>query len=202
MKKGFTFLDEAVPGIRWDSKYATWDNFTGQPVEGYETNRIIVSDALAAALFRANAKAASMGCGFLVWDGYRPQRAVDAIVEWAMEADDEYRKKDFYPNLTRMDLLTNGYIIKRSSHSRGCAIDLTLYSLNTEELEPMGTDFDFMDERSGHGVEGFTLVETGNRCLLRYIMEQSGFMADENKWWHYQLKREPYPNRYFNFPIK
>lgn len=29
MEIGFTFLDEIVHGVRWDAKYATWDNFTG-----------------------------------------------------------------------------------------------------------------------------------------------------------------------------
>ena len=37
MKKNFAFLDEMIPGIRWDAKYATWDNFTGKPVDGYMT---------------------------------------------------------------------------------------------------------------------------------------------------------------------
>ena len=31
MNEGFAFVDELVPGIRWDAKYATWDNFTGNP---------------------------------------------------------------------------------------------------------------------------------------------------------------------------
>ena len=35
MNSDFAFIDELVPGIRWDAKYATWDNFTGKPVGGY-----------------------------------------------------------------------------------------------------------------------------------------------------------------------
>ena len=26
MNEDFVFLDEFVPGVRWDAKYATWDN--------------------------------------------------------------------------------------------------------------------------------------------------------------------------------
>lgn len=33
MQRGFVWLDEAVPGILWDAKYATSDNFTGAPVK-------------------------------------------------------------------------------------------------------------------------------------------------------------------------
>ena len=47
MEAGFVFLDEALSGVRWDAKYATWDNFTGTPVDGYEVNRIVGSLALA-----------------------------------------------------------------------------------------------------------------------------------------------------------
>ena len=47
------FLDEALRGVRWDAKYATWDNFTGRPVDGYEANRIVGSYALAGALREA-----------------------------------------------------------------------------------------------------------------------------------------------------
>ena len=43
MERGFVFLDEVLIGVRWDAKYATWDIFTGTPVEGYEVNRIVGS---------------------------------------------------------------------------------------------------------------------------------------------------------------
>ena len=39
--------------MRWDAKYATWDNFTGKPVDGYLANRIVGTRALCAALERA-----------------------------------------------------------------------------------------------------------------------------------------------------
>ncbi|HBH6517986.1 TPA: D-Ala-D-Ala dipeptidase VanX, partial [Enterococcus faecium] len=50
MEIGFTFLDEIVHGVRWDAKYATWDNFTGKPVDGYEVNRIVGTYELAESL--------------------------------------------------------------------------------------------------------------------------------------------------------
>ena len=50
MEKNFVFLDEMLPGVRWDAKYATWDNFTGKPVDGYKVNRIVGTKELGAAL--------------------------------------------------------------------------------------------------------------------------------------------------------
>ena len=48
MTDGFGFVDELAPGIRWDGKYATWDNFTGKPVDGYLVNRIVGTRELCA----------------------------------------------------------------------------------------------------------------------------------------------------------
>jgi zinc D-Ala-D-Ala dipeptidase len=50
MDDDFVFVDEVVSGVRWDAKYATWDNFTGKPVDGYLANRIVGTRALCAAL--------------------------------------------------------------------------------------------------------------------------------------------------------
>ena len=61
MKDNFAFVDELVPGVRWDAKYATWDNFTGKPVDGYSANRIVGTRALCTALKRAREEAASHG---------------------------------------------------------------------------------------------------------------------------------------------
>jgi D-alanyl-D-alanine dipeptidase len=75
MKADFAFVDDLVRGVRWDAKYATADNFTGKPVDGYLTNRIVGTRALCAALEDAQGKAESRGFGLFLWDGYRPQRA-------------------------------------------------------------------------------------------------------------------------------
>jgi D-alanyl-D-alanine dipeptidase len=201
MEKGFVFLDEALPGIRWDAKYATWDNFTGKPVDGYEVNRIVGTHALAAALLVAQKQAAELGAGLLLWDGYRPQRAVDRFVQWSREPEDGRTKSKHYPNINRSDMIPKGYVAARSGHSRGGAIDLTLYRTAANELVPMGGDFDLMDAVSHHGAEGIKPAETENRWLLRSIMESSGFNSYEYEWWHYSLKNEPYPDTYFDFPI-
>ena len=88
MNGEFVFVDECVAGIRWDAKYATWDNFTGKPVDGYVANRIVGTTALCAALERARDEAASLGFGLLLWDGYRPQRAVECFLCWAKQPED------------------------------------------------------------------------------------------------------------------
>jgi zinc D-Ala-D-Ala dipeptidase len=202
MNRGFIFVDEAVPGIRWDAKYATWDNFTGKPVDGYLANRIVGTMALCAALQTAQQVAASLGFGLLLWDGYRPQRAVDRFLHWSKQVEDGRRKQRHYPNIERPEMFEKGYVAARSGHSRGGTVDLTLYHLDSSELALMGGEHDLMDPVSHHGAEGITPVEARNRQYLRCVMEDCGFISYHCEWWHYSLKDEPYPNTYFDFPIR
>lgn len=201
MDKGFVFLDEAVRGIRWDAKYATWDNFTGKPVDGYEVNRVAGTYALAEALREAKKQAAALGYGLLLWDGYRPQRAVKCFLQWSAQPEDGFTKDKYYPNISRYEMIAKGYVAAKSGHSRGSTIDLTLYKLDTGEIVPMGSSFDFMDERSHHASIKISYNEAKNRRTLRTIMEKSGFVHYDREWWHYVLRNEPYPESYFDFPL-
>lgn len=201
MKNDFVFVDEYVSGIRWDAKYATWDNFTGKPVDGYVANRIVGTKALCEALEKARKKAASQGFGLLLWDGYRPQRAVDCFMRWAEQPDDGRKKQRYYPNIARPEMFEKGYVAAKSGHTRGSTVDLTIYHLESCELVAMGGDHDLMDSISHHGAIGITQSEAKNRQILCSIMEDSGFTSYDKEWWHYTLKDEPYPNTYFDFPI-
>src|ERR1700704_3767971 len=110
MKDDFVFVDDLVSGVRWDAKYATWDNFTGKPVDGYIVNRIVATTALCAGLARAREEAAARGFGLLLWDGYRPQRAVDCFLRWAEQAEDGRTKRRHYPNIGRSEMFGHGYV--------------------------------------------------------------------------------------------
>jgi D-alanyl-D-alanine dipeptidase len=197
----FAFVDECTPGVRWDAKYATWDNFTGKPVDGYAVNRIVGTTALCTALAQVRDGAAARGFGLLLWDGYRPQRAVDCFVRWAAQPEDGRTKRRHYPNIERAEMFAQGYVAARSGHSRGSTVDLTLYHLAGGELASMGGGFDLMDARSHHDAPEVTGVEAENRRCLRSLMAACGFRAYDREWWHYTLADEPYPDTYFDFPI-
>jgi D-alanyl-D-alanine dipeptidase len=201
MNDDFVYVDDAVPGIRWDAKYATWDNFTGKPVDGYLANRIVGTRALCAALRCARDRAAAEGYGLLLWDGYRPQRAVNDFLRWSRQAEDGRTKRRHYPNIDRPAMFELGYVAAKSGHSRGSTVDLTLYRLPTGELVPMAGDHDLMDAVSHHGAPGLPEFEARNRERLRTIMEACGFSSYPAEWWHYTLRNEPHPDTYFDFPI-
>src|SRR5512147_1326918 len=64
-------------------RYATANNFTGAPLPGYLGNRAFLRKEAAAALGRVQQRLRSGGMGLKVFDGYRPVRATQGMVEWA-----------------------------------------------------------------------------------------------------------------------
>lgn len=199
-ENGFCYIDESIPGIFWDAKYAGCDNFMGRPADGYLVNRTVCTAQAADALKKAQERAREKGLELLVFDAYRPKRAVADFCRWAEDVTDTARKHIHYPNVDKKELFPLGYIAEKSGHSRGSTVDLTLCRADGTPLD-MGTVFDFMDEMSHHGAKGITPAQTENRELLRGIMLSCGFTDYENEWWHYRLADEPYPDTYFDFVI-
>ena len=198
---GFVYLDEAVDGVLWDANYAGYDNFVGEPVDGYCVNRLVGTRELAKALVLAQKRAEQAGCRLLLWDAYRPQRAVDHFIRFCAAPETGKTRERHYPNVDKTQLIPLGYIAARSGHSRGSTIDLTLTDGEGNPLD-MGGIFDFMDERSHHGCPEITSAQADCRKLLRSIMLECGFTDYRNEWWHYRLKSEPYPDTYFDFVIE
>ena len=110
-------------------------------------------------------------------------------------------KEYFYPSMNKDELFVQGYIAKRSSHSRGSTIDLTLLDMKSGKEVDMGSPFDFFGEISHPDYKGITEEQFENRMILRNAMVRNGFMPIDCEWWHFTLKDEPYPDTYFEFPV-
>ncbi len=66
----------------------------------------------------------------------------------------------------------------------------------------MGSIFDFMDPRSWPSYTDLTAEQLKNRSILRDAMLASGFEPFDTEWWHFMIAPEPYPDTYFDFPIR
>ncbi len=199
---GFVYLDEAAPSVGVDLKYFSERNFVGSRVDGYEVDRCVATREAAEALGRVQGELSPLGLRLVVFDAYRPQRAVDHFVRWSRAEEDGATKAEYFPDYGRRELFDLGYIAARSGHSRGSTVDLTLAAADGSGELDMGGAFDFFGERSGHGFRGATSQQRANRLLLRTLMEKHGFRAYSKEWWHYTLVDEPFPNTYFDFPIR
>lgn len=207
-------VERIEPSIRAEIRYAGSNNFVGTPVDGYEAATCLLSRAAAEALAGVQRVLAADGLALLVYDCYRPQRAVDHFVRWASDTTDVATKPEFYPNVDKSRLFDDGYIAERSGHSRGSTVDLTLVRVSRaegaegdailgDEAEPldMGTPYDFFDPRSHTESPEITERQLANRLRLRDAMEEGGFQNYTAEWWHYTLRDEPYPDAYFDIPV-
>ncbi|MCP5277795.1 MAG: M15 family metallopeptidase [Thiobacillus sp.] len=202
LPEGFVYLSEAVPLAREEVRYATADNFVGRPVDGYRTARVVLSRPAAEALDKVARDLAPFGLGIKVFDGYRPQMAVDHFVRWAADLANQATKHLYYPGVAKEHLFRDGYIAEKSGHSRGSTVDLTLVNLADGGELPMGTPFDFFGPESWPDHPGIPAAERAHRLLLRQVMERHGFRPLKEEWWHFTLESEPWPGRYYNFPVE
>jgi len=201
MPDGFVSVSEVIPDVLLDVRYYSTYNFVGERVDGYEAPVVLLTKEAADALALVNADMRRKGLRLVLYDGYRPQRAVDHFVRWAESADESMRAA-FYPDVEKRDLFERGFIARRSGHSRGSTVDLTLLDEKTGMLLDMGGPFDFFGELSHPDHPGVTPAQHANRMLLRQAMLDHGFKPLSTEWWHFTLKDEPYPDTYFDFPVR
>jgi D-alanyl-D-alanine dipeptidase len=203
-------------------RYASDHNFIGKPIPGYKVPHVWLTEKAAIALSNVQREVQTKGYNLLVYDGYRPCRAVRAFVEWAQDLDDTITKYTYYPTMNKKDLIGR-YIAERSSHSRGSTVDLTLIRHGVALQPPilirktlregldvpflmdgsvdMGTHFDFFHEASHHNSIYVEADQTEKRNFLHSIMNAHGFSGYDKEWWHYSLRDEPYPDTYFDSDI-
>ena len=199
---GFVDVAEAVPDAILEIRYFSTYNFVGDRIDGYEEPCALLTKEATEALRAAGDELKEKGYRLKIYDAYRPQRAVKHFVRWAKDKKDTRMKKYFYPKLKKSVLFSKGYIAGRSGHSRGSTVDLTLVDVNTEEDVDMGGTFDYFGVESHTDYRGVTKEQHANRMLLRDVMMAHGFKPISTEWWHFTLKDEPYPNTYFDFPVR
>jgi zinc D-Ala-D-Ala dipeptidase len=205
LPEGFVDVKEVVPTIQVEPRYATENNFVGSVVDGYLAPRCILTREAANALKQVQEDLMRFGLGLKIYDGYRPQQAVDHFVRWAKDPDDAVAKSRYYPDVDKHNLFREGYISSRSGHSRGSTVDLTIVSMTPPTLGAeldMGTPFDFFGPESWPDNPSLAPEQRAHRLLLRSVMTGHGFKPFEKEWWHFTLEDEPYPERYFNFPVQ
>lgn len=198
----FVNIVDVIPDVIVEARYAGYFNFVGRPIDGYEAPACLLTRPAAEALARVQAALKPYGFGLKVFDCYRPERAVAAFVRWAEDVDDIRMKPEFYPELDKDALFDKGYIAAKSGHSRGSTVDLTVVTLPAGVEIYMGTGYDFFSERSWPDDPQQPSEARGNRLMLTSLMQLHGFKPYPYEWWHFTLADEPYPDTYFDFPVK
>jgi D-alanyl-D-alanine dipeptidase len=158
------------PAIRFDIAYAGRNNFMGLKL--YERPAAYLQRPAAQALGRVRKALEAQGYGVLIHDAYRPW-----FVTWMFwEAT---------PSESHMFVADPA---KGSRHNRGCAVDLTLYDLETGEPVEMPSRYDEMSGRSYADFIGGTSSQRAYRQILRDAMVAEGFEVYPEEWWHFDYK--------------
>jgi len=222
----FVNVKNIIPDLIVELRYFGEHNFVGRRIDGYNANICYLTKAAADSLAKVQEELRKFNLTLKIYDGYRPQRAVNHFVEWAKELSDTLMRKEFYPTVDKKNLFKDGYIADKSSHSRGSTVDLTIVPIPIPEQETFNKDYElcecflprelrFKDNSidMGSGFDCFhpisntinkdlELNQRINRLLLKTLMEKYGFKNYSLEWWHYTLKNEPYPDTYFDFVIE
>ncbi len=156
---------DSIPGIVYDLRYATTNNFTGTVLYNQGEITFLRLPALKA-LASLQRELKEQGLGIKIFDAYRPHRTTRKM--WDLIRDERYVAS---PS-------------KGSNHNRGLAIDLTIIRMDNGQELDMGTGFDNFTDTAHHNFISTPEVMK-NRKLLRGIMEKYGFRAFETEWWHY-----------------
>lgn len=192
----FVDFAELAPGAVIEARYATTENFVGARIDGYEARKCLLTREAGEALAKVERDLEQEGARLRIFDCYRPQRAVDHFVRWSEDPADVKNKARYYPNVPKAELFERGYIARKSGHSRGSTIDLTIDGLD------MGGGWDLLGPLSHTMNEEVSAEAHANRLRLKAAMEKRGFVNYDKEWWHYTLAGEPYPDVYFDFPVK
>ena len=217
-----------APDIQLEMRYVTDDNFVGAPVDGYLDPICYLARPAASALAKVQEAVQSDGYGLVMFDCYRPQRAVNHFVRWS-EGKDAATKQQYFPDLDQSQLFELGYIAKRSGHSRGATVDVGLLKLSSNHSSDdlgrerpakrpakcqhrferskaeghvdFGSDYDCFDAMSHTASQEVSQHAMANRRYLVEVMARFGFENYDKEWWHFTYRPEPFPETYFDFPI-
>lgn len=206
----FVLIGEHIPDVILEIRYYSTYNFIGDRIPGYLEPVAILSREAADSLRQVSAELREQGYLLKIYDAYRPQCAVDYFMEWAEDTSDVRMKEYFYPELDKSVLVPQEYVARKSSHTRGSTVDLTLFDMKLQKDVDMGCTFDYFGVASHPGVQPgqeigayrpITEEQYRNRMILQEAMVRHGFNIYECEWWHFTLKNEPFPDTYFNFPV-
>lgn len=158
-------VQDYIPTLYVELKYATADNFTGQVI--YNFTDAYLRRGTVAKLANAQALLLEQGYSLKVWDAFRPVAAQFAL--WAVCPDDDYVSDP-----------TRSY----SSHSRGNAVDLTLVRSDGTAVE-MPSGFDDFTGRGSRDYSGAGEAAAAHARAMEQAMQAAGFRCYFKEWWHF-----------------
>lgn len=162
----FVRVQDYIPTIQQELRYATTNNFTGQVIYTFE--EAYLRYGTVKKLQQVCEELETYGIGIKIWDAFRPLQAQAKL--WEVCPDEKYVS---HPNKGNRN------------HCRGLAVDITLYDLKTGKELEMPSGFDEFSALGDREYSDCSAKATENSKLLESIMTKCGFKGYSKEWWHY-----------------
>ena len=125
---------------------------------------------------------------------------MDHFIRWSLDPND-LGNPTFYEGTPKDKIFEKGFLSRRSAHSRGSAVDITIVHPDGSPVD-MGGGFDWFMPVSYTECPDITDEQRANRRLLAKVVTAHGFKSITTEWWHFKLIDEPYPDTFFDFPVQ
>jgi D-alanyl-D-alanine dipeptidase len=165
-REGLVEVNQLVPGISIDLRYATADNITGRPL--YPANMpCLLRHSTAGRLALAQNHLREQGYGLRIWDAWRPPEA--------------HQRLHDHGKRTGLFIDPGG---GWSRHCAGISVDATLVDAAGRE-QRMPTRFDENLTAAASNAHHPDPVVRRNLRLLHDAMLSAGFKPLPGEWWHF-----------------
>lgn len=155
-----------LPGAELDLKYATKDNVSGKVIYDFKDPFLRYKTTEKLAMVEQSLE--KSGFRLKIWDAYRPVLSQYAL--WEAMPDAEFVAN---PSICYL------------SHSRGNTVDVTLVTLDGEEVV-MPSEFDEASELADRDYSDVSVEAASNAHLLEIAMREQGFIPNNKEWWHFE----------------
>ncbi len=181
---GLVDVLSVVPDAFIRLRYATTDNFVGQPLYPADA-RCLVHQDLAQGLAAAADVLRKHGEILVFWDCYRPHDVQVRMFQAVPDPNWVARPSDY-----------------ARSHESGRSVDVTLAVAHYGWLVDMGTDFDdFTPRAHAYATDGVTAAQQANRARLRDAMKAGGLTPYSGEWWHFDGPGADVPRPILDSPV-
>ncbi len=217
----FSYIAQIDPSIIINIRYGGNENILGRSMKGYSKSQPFLTKEAAKALSAAQADLVMLGYSLVLYNAYIPLRSYNDLEDWSHSLD-AGEKDEYYPNLTKSELIMQNYIKEKKHHTRGSTVDVSIIALDKVLKNPctaekrnyhnnvtilylddntvdMGSSYDLFDPISEPNCPLISKRAKRNRQMLRKVMEENGFIANKKFWWQYSFSREPYLDTNFDF---
>lgn len=174
---GLVFTDLACPGVRYDLRYASRRNFTGELLYPAALP-CLLHHQTALKLNAAQQHLMHDGCGLLIWDAWRPPEA--QVLLWNRVRDPSFVAR---PQPGK----------RWSWHCYGRAVDVAVVDGHSGALLQLPSDLDDFSPQGRANLEGRSADAARTLEKLQRAMEAAGFHLLDSEWWHFSDPITPPP---------